>query len=75
MFPETGMPPLTRSFRKVTNKGAFPSEAALRKILYLRVTELYRKWNGRPVTNWAMVRNQLSTDNSMQERILKYENY
>lgn len=75
MYTTNAIEAVNRSFRKVTNKGAFPSEAALRKILYLRVTELYRKWNGRPVTNWAMVRNQLSMDNSMQERILKYENY
>lgn len=50
------------SFRKVTKKGAFPSENALLKLLYLRVSELYKKWNGRPMNNWAMVRNQLSMD-------------
>ena len=43
--------------------------------VYLRVTELYRKWNGRPVPNWALVRNQLAMDDRIQERILKYENY
>lgn len=31
------------SFRKVTKKGAFPSENALLKLLYLRVSELYKK--------------------------------
>lgn len=60
------------SFRKVTKKGAFPSEEAVRKALYLRSTELYRKWNGHPVSNWAMVRNRLSVDNKIQARILKY---
>jgi hypothetical protein len=45
------------------------------KALYLRTTELYKKWNGRPASNWAMVRNQLSMDDKMQGRILKYENY
>ncbi|MGN0470075.1 MAG: hypothetical protein ACI4GV_04080 [Acutalibacteraceae bacterium] len=44
------------------------------KLLYLRVTELYKKWNNRPATNWALVRNQLSMDDSLQARILKYEN-
>ena len=34
------------SFRKVTKKGAFPNENALLKLLYLRITELYKKWNG-----------------------------
>lgn len=45
------------------------------KALYLRVTELYKKWNGRPVPNWALVRNQLSMDDKMQAGILKYEDY
>ena len=63
------------SFRKVTKKGAFPNENALLKLLYLRITELYKKWNGRPVPNWALVRNQLAMDDSIQNRILKYENF
>lgn len=62
------------SFRKVTKKGAFPNENALFKLLYLRVTELYKKWNGRPLTNWALVRNQLDMDEKIQNRIRKYEN-
>lgn len=62
------------SFRKVTKKGGFPSENALLKLLYLRVSELYKKWNGRPMNNWAMVRNQLSMDEKIQVRIEKYEN-
>lgn len=57
------------SFRKVTKKGVFPSENALLKLLYLRVSELYKKWNGRPMNNWAMVRNQLSMDEKIQVRI------
>ena len=48
--------------------------SAVRKALYLRITELYKKWNGRPVPNWAMVRNQLSMDEKIQARIMKYEN-
>ena len=31
------------------------------KILYLRITEFYCKWNERPIANWALVRNQLLT--------------
>ncbi|MDY5475953.1 MAG: hypothetical protein SPG10_03185 [Enterocloster clostridioformis] len=58
----------------MTKKGSFPGEEAVRKALYLRVSELYKKWNGRPVANWAVVRNQLSMDDKMQGRILKYEN-
>ena len=58
----------------MTKKGSFPGEEAVRKALYLRGSELYKKWNGRPVANWAVVRNQLSMDDKMQGRILKYEN-
>ena len=45
------------------------------KALYLRIEELYRKWNDRPVPNLALVRNQLAMDDRLQARILKYEKY
>ena len=64
---------INSSFRKVTKKGAFPNENALLKLLYLRTTELYKKWNGSKVQNWAMVRNQLSTNEKISARIEKYE--
>ena len=35
---------------------------------------LYKKWNRRPQSNWALVRNQLDMDEKIQERIRKYEN-
>ena len=75
MYTTNAIEAVNSSFRKVTKKGAFPSEDAVIKALYLRYTELYKKWNGRPVPNWAMVRNQLSMDQGMQMRIMKYENY
>ena len=37
-------------------------------------SELYKKWNKRPQSNWALVRNQLDMDEKIQERIRKYEN-
>ena len=40
-------------------KGAFSNENALLKLLYLRIKELYNKWNGGHILNWAMVLNQL----------------
>lgn len=61
-IPQNAIEAINSSFRKVTKKGSFPSEDAVMKALYLRITELYKKWNGRPISNWAMVRNQLSTD-------------
>jgi len=50
------------SFRKVTKQGVFPNENALLKLLYLRITELYKKWENGGIQNWAMVRNQLSVN-------------
>lgn len=75
MYTTNAIESINSSFRKVTKKGSFPSEDAVMKALYLRITELYKKWNGRPVANWALVRNQLSMDDKPQTRILKYENY
>lgn len=74
MYTTNAIESVNSSFRKVTKKGSFPSEEAVYKALYLRITELYKKWKGRPVPNWAMVRNQLSMDERMQKRLLKYEN-
>jgi transposase-like protein len=75
MYTTNAIESVNSSFRKVTKKGSFPSEDAVMKALYLRITELYKKWNNRPVANWALVRNQLSMDDKMQARILKYENF
>lgn len=75
MYTTNAIEAVNSSFRKVTKKGAFPSEDAVLKALYLRLTELYKKWNARPVAHWALVRNQLAMDDRIQARILKYENY
>jgi len=75
MYTTNAIESVNSSFRKVTKKGSFPSEDAVRKALYLRITELYKKWNGRPVSNWAMVRNQLAMDEQIQKRIMRYEAY
>ena len=75
MYTTNAIEAVNSSFRKVTKKGAFPSEDAVLKALYLRLTELYKKWNARPVAHWALVRNQLAMDDRMQARILKYENF
>ena len=74
LYTTNSIEAVNSSFRKVTKKGSFPGEEAVMKALYLRVSELYKKWNGRPVANWALVRNQLSMDDKLQGRILKYEN-
>lgn len=59
-------------FPKSHEEGGFPKDA-VRKIFYLRIEELYKKWNGRPAANWALVRSQLVMDDRMQACILKYE--
>lgn len=75
MYTTNAIEAVNSSFRKVIKKGSFPNENAVMKALYLRITELYRKWNGRPVPGWAMVRNQMSMDDRMQARIMKYEKF
>ena len=75
MYTTNAIESLNSSFRKVTKKGAFPNEDAVLKALYLRLTELYKKWADRPVSNWALVRNQLSMDANLQKRIVRYEKY
>ena len=74
LYTTNAVESVNSSFRKVTKKGAFPNENALFKLLYLRITELYKKWNKRPLSNWALVRNQLDMDEKIQQRIRKYEN-
>lgn len=75
MYTTNAIEALNSSFRKVTKKGAFPSEDAVIKAFYLRLTELYKKWANRPVPGWAMVRNQLAMDAEIQARIMKYDNF
>ena len=73
MYTTNAVESINSGFRKVTKKGAFPNENALLKLLYLRITELYKKWNGSKVLNWAMVQNQLATNDKMKARIGKDE--
>lgn len=42
------------------------------KLLYLRVTELYKKWGDASVYNWSMVRNVLDAHPQFQDRFRKY---
>lgn len=75
MYTTNAIESMNSSFRKVIKKGVFSSENAVIKALYLRITELYKKWNGKPINNWAMVRNQLTMDANIHTKILKYEKY
>ena len=72
MYTTNAIESVNSSFRKVTKKGAFPNENALLKLLYLRIQELYKKWDTSTVSNWALVRNQLDAEPNFQERFRKY---
>lgn len=72
MYTTNAVESINATFRKVTKKGAFPNENALFKLIYLRVRELEKKWEGGRVRNWSMVLNQLMTDDRFRDRINKY---
>lgn len=42
MYTTNAIESVNSGFRKVTKKGSFSSEDAVRKALYLRITELYK---------------------------------
>ncbi len=49
-----------RQLRKVTkNKGSFPTEQALRKLLYMATVNITKKWRA-PLHNWPLILNQLA---------------
>lgn len=49
-----------RQLRKVTkNKGSFPSDTALFKMLYLATVDITHKWTGKR-KDWGEIHNQLS---------------
>ena len=73
MYTTNAIESVNSSFRKVTKKGAFPHEDAVFKIFYLRILELYKKWEGRHVANWAMIRNQLLMDDRMSQLMQQYD--
>lgn len=63
------------SFRKVTAKGTFPNETAVLKVLFLRILELYDKWQNKAYPNWPIIRNQLLLIDDLGERISYYEQF
>ncbi|MET3682892.1 transposase-like protein [Alkalibacillus flavidus] len=56
----------------MTQKGAFPNENALLKVLYLRIKELESKWKSGHIQNWSFVMNQLLVNEGLEERMQKY---
>ena len=72
MYTTNAIESVNSSFRKVTKKGSFPNENAVYKLLYLRITELQKKWDKGHYQNWSMVLNQLMVNNKFADRIKKY---
>lgn len=73
MYTTNAIESVNASFRKVTKKGSFPNEDAVFKIFYLRILELYKKWNSHCLANWAMIRNQLLIDERLGLLMEKYD--
>lgn len=69
MYTTNAIESINSSFRKVTKKGAFPNENALFKLLYLRCTELEKKWNNGTIHDWSKVLNQLMVNEIFTSRI------
>ena len=73
MYTTNAIESVNSSFRKVTKKGSFSSETAVFKVFYLRIKELYKKWHGHSIRNWAMVMNQLVIDERIGPMVRKYQ--
>lgn len=63
------------SLRKVVKKGAFPNDESVFKALYLRITELEKKWANRTISNWKTITRQLMCDENFDERFKKYSDF
>ena len=72
MYTTNAIESINSSFSKVTKKCAFPNENALFKLLYLRCTELEKKWNNGTIHDWSKVLNQLMVNEIFTSRIEKY---
>lgn len=75
MYTTNTIESINSSFRKVTKKGTFPDETAVLKVLYLRVLELYEKWQDKAYRNWPIIRNQLILIEDLGERIDYYKQF
>ena len=75
MYTTNTIESINSSFRKVTKKGTFPDETAVLKVLYLRVLELYDKWQDKAYRNWPIIRNQLILIDDLGDRISYQEQF
>lgn len=75
MYTTNAIESVNSSFRKVTNKGTFPNENAVLKVLYLRILELYDKWSRRSISHWADILNQMIMIEDLSDRVLHYQQF
>ena len=60
MYTTNPIESVHRQFRKVTKtKGAFPSDEALNKLLYLCIQGIGKKWT-KPINNWPEIKRHLA---------------
>lgn len=60
MYTTNAIESLNNGLRKVTkNRGAFPTDEAVIKLLYMALKNIMKKWT-MPIQNWAVAINQLS---------------
>ena len=65
MYTTNAVEGFHRQIRKVTKtKGAFPSDMALLKLVYLAMNNITKKWN-KPLPNWGVI---------VQQLCIKFEN-
>lgn len=74
MYTTNAIESIHSSYRKVTKKGTFENENSVYKVLYLRVLELNKKWDGGTVRNWSLVLNQLFINDQFTKIIEKHLN-
>lgn len=59
IYTSNAVESVNSALRKVTHgKGAFPSEASVFKVLFLRIKDLTGKWK-KPIQNWKTIQSQL----------------
>ena len=73
MYTTNAVESINSSFRKVTKKVPSRTKTRFLNCSISGLPNYTKKWNGSKVLNWAMVRNQLATNNKMKARIEKYE--
>ena len=70
IYTSNAVESVNSALRKVTRgKGAFPSQASVFKVLFLRIQDLTEKWK-KPIQNWKTIQAQLME--LFGERYTKY---